>query len=218
MILQLGRAMLSRGRSVNLLLTFLSLVAGCTAVPAFTTPVTTVFFVAAPATAVSPGALPGCNNLAGQTFGEIPTVVAGPNNGLEPSPAGGEPLVIQGVVGDRQCQSVADATVTVWHTDGAGDYGPGEDCCYYWGTVQTDSNGVFRIETVRPAVYRGGGPAAHIHVEVIGDSTKMTELVFSDDPGLPASAGSDGTTVLDVMRVTDGQQASWYGEVVLVMS
>lgn len=222
----LGRAMFSKGRNFCLLFTVLGVTASCSGAPTITTSspttttpatTTTLATTTAPPTTASPAATTGCKSLKAGEVAETSILIPGPNNGLDPSPNGGDPLIILGVVADQKCQPVAGASVNMWHTDGAGYYGPGDDCCYYMGVVQTDANGAFRLETVRPAGYRSGGPA-HVHVDVTGGgSTLRTELLFSGDPQLPAAAGTDGTIVLDLTNEGDESKPNWFGEVVFVL-
>ncbi|HEX2361834.1 MAG TPA: hypothetical protein VHI11_07160, partial [Jiangellaceae bacterium] len=105
--------------------------------------------------------------------GEDATVTFGPINGVPATAADGEPLVVVGTVSSADCQPLAGATLTMYQTDGAGEYGPGHGtdemlCCHLGGSVVTDSQGHFQVITVRPAHYRGEAnpPPAHIHLEV----------------------------------------------------
>src|ERR687893_336483 len=76
----------------------------------------------------------------------------------------------------------AGASVRVWHTDAAGEYGPRgtERCCYYGGTVAADANGRFRLDTIRPAQYpQADAPPAHVHLEIRHPSGHLeTEIIF----------------------------------------
>jgi catechol 1,2-dioxygenase len=86
----------------------------------------------------------------------------------------GKPLIISGTVYGPDCRTpLAGALIEVWQTDARGVYGPGQRsgeprCCYLQGTVKTDSEGQYRIQTIRPAHYRGEDPPppAHIHFNV----------------------------------------------------
>jgi len=145
-------------------------------------------------------------------------LVPGPGNGLRRSTADGVGLTIAGVVLDAACRPAAGATLDVWHTDARGAYGPAEDeCCYFQGTVRTDRNGRFRLDTIRPGRYdQTNAPPAHIHLEVRHQSGGlMTEIVFAGDPGVPATA-RDGTVRVPLREAGDGGQ-SWYGEATLVL-
>jgi catechol 1,2-dioxygenase len=103
----------------------------------------------------------------------------------------GTPLVISGTVYAADCRTpLAGAVIEAWQTDARGVYGPGQAadelrCCYLQGTVQTDSAGRYRIQTIRPGHYRGEDPPppAHIHLNVSHeDGGVLTEVTFADDP------------------------------------
>ena len=88
---------------------------------------------------------------------------------------------------------LAGATIEVWQTTAAGEYGPrqagGEErCCYLAAALRTDAAGRYRFETVRPGHYKGEQrpPPAHIHFEVRHPDAAglLTELVFEGDPYL----------------------------------
>jgi protocatechuate 3,4-dioxygenase beta subunit len=125
----------------------------------------------------------------------------GPGMELEPTPAniaagrGGRRLLVSGVVSGPDCAPLAGATLNVWQTNAAGKYGPGrtgsDRCCYLQGTVRTDTDGRYTLDTVMPRGYDGG--PAHIHLEAghpdVGGV--VTELVF-EDGGVPVRRGGDG--------------------------
>ncbi|MGH8969084.1 MAG: hypothetical protein ACRDV1_03960 [Actinomycetes bacterium] len=178
-----------------------------------------------PASSPATGTRPVTTAAAGQcSAGDIGRVdagsvlVPGPGNGLSRSTATGDGLTIVGVVLDPSCRPAADATVDVWHTDARGAYGPADDeCCYFQGTVRTDQNGRFRLDTTKPGRYPGtNAPPAHIHLEVRHRSAAlMTEIVFAGDPGVPATARTG--TVPVALREAGGGPPSWYGEATLVL-
>ncbi|HET9289521.1 MAG TPA: hypothetical protein VFQ49_00470, partial [Actinomycetes bacterium] len=110
----------------------------------------------------------------------------------------GERLVVEGTVYRADCRTpLAGASVAVWQTNAAGEYGPGqgtsaERCCYLAAALRTDQRGRYRFETVKPGHYRGEAepPPAHIHFEVQHpDATGLlTELLFEGDPWLQPGA------------------------------
>ncbi|GLH98756.1 hypothetical protein Pa4123_40310 [Phytohabitans aurantiacus] len=139
----------------------------------------------------------------------------GPTNGLSGSP-GGDALVIETVILDRGCRPATGADLRIWHTDARGRYGPeSEKCCYFEGTVRTDHNGRFRLETIRPAQYpEANAPPAHIHMEIRHGSTDIaTQFVFgiASPPAMVAPAGDLVSVVL--RRAGDG----WHGDAVIVL-
>jgi catechol 1,2-dioxygenase len=106
----------------------------------------------------------------------------------------GAPLVLSGTVYEADCETpAAGAVINVWQTDARGVYGPGQGsddlrCCYLQGALETDSDGGYTIETIKPAHYRGEDPPppAHIHMEVLyRGGGLLTEVFFAGDPYLP---------------------------------
>ena len=110
----------------------------------------------------------------------------------------GERLLVEGTVYRADCRTpLAGASVAVWQTNAAGEYGPGqgtgtERCCYLAAALRTDQRGRYRFETVKPGHYKGEAepPPAHIHFEVQHpDATGLlTELLFEGDPWLQPGA------------------------------
>jgi protocatechuate 3,4-dioxygenase beta subunit len=131
--------------------------------------------------------------------------------------AGGEPLVVEAVVLDSACRPATGAQLTVWHTDAQGWYGPGgRGCCFYRGTVRTDSAGRFRLQTIRPAQYPvPDAPPAHIHLEITHRAgTLTTEVVFDAGPP-PTFATPTGRRLPIVVR---REGATWRAEAVFVLA
>jgi protocatechuate 3,4-dioxygenase beta subunit len=150
------------------------------------------------------------------------TVTFGPINGVPATTAGGEPLVVVGTVHAHDCAPLAGATLTMYQTDANGEYGPGHGtdnmlCCYLGGSVQTDAQGHFQVNTVRPAHYRGEAnpPPAHIHLEVSHpDAPSLnSEIVFADDELLPASAQGQGL----IVTTPTGGAYGWRAVAVIIM-
>ncbi len=107
---------------------------------------------------------------------------------------GGTRLTVSGTVYGADCETpLAGASIQVWQTNAAGEYGPGqgtgdERCCYLGAGLRTDARGRYRFETVRPGHYKGEAqpPPAHIHFEVRHPEADglLTELLFEGDPHL----------------------------------
>jgi protocatechuate 3,4-dioxygenase beta subunit len=106
----------------------------------------------------------------------------------------GQRLVVSGTVYAEDCTTpLAGASIEVWQTNAAGEYGPGqgtgdERCCYLAAALRTDQRGRYRFETVKPGHYKGEErpPPAHIHFEVRHPEAAgvLTELLFEGDPWL----------------------------------
>lgn len=103
----------------------------------------------------------------------------------------GTSLLLSGTVYAADCRTpLAGAVIEAWQTDARGVYGPGHGggelrCCYLQGTVKTDSQGGYRIQTIRPGHYRGETtpPPAHIHLNVSHEEGGvLAEVVFAGDP------------------------------------
>jgi len=116
----------------------------------------------------------------------------------------GTPLVVSGTVYEADCRTPASgAVINVWQTDARGGYGPGHGgdnlrCCYLQGSLETDSEGRYTIETIEPGHYRGEDPPppAHIHMEVLyGDGGLLTEAFFAGDPYLEDGAEGEVLTL-----------------------
>ncbi|HZB58264.1 MAG TPA: hypothetical protein VFA73_03680 [Actinomycetota bacterium] len=107
---------------------------------------------------------------------------------------GGTRLTVSGTVYGADCRTpLAGASIQVWQTNAAGEYGPGQgtgggQCCYLGAGLRTDAGGRYRFETVRPGHYKGEArpPPAHIHFEVRHPDADglLTELLFEGDPWL----------------------------------
>jgi protocatechuate 3,4-dioxygenase beta subunit len=106
----------------------------------------------------------------------------------------GQRLVVSGTVYADDCTTpLAGASIEVWQTNAAGEYGPGqgtsdERCCYLAAALRTDQRGRYRFETVKPGHYKGEEqpPPAHVHFEVRHPEAAgvLTELLFEGDPWL----------------------------------
>lgn len=121
---------------------------------------------------------------------------------LAPVDEPGEPMVVQGVVRNRAGEPVAGVVVYAYQTNAEGIYPRGEGArglvarhgrLRAW--VQSDAEGRYRFDTIRPASYPGQRIPAHIHLHVIesGCCTYwIDDIEFTDDPLLDARAGRRG--------------------------
>ncbi|HET8684100.1 MAG TPA: hypothetical protein VFM54_19840 [Micromonosporaceae bacterium] len=209
--------MLAGGRAVACLLLATATVAGPAACEAGRPPAPQP----APGSASPPGY--GCAVPAPGPVDAASVLVPGPTNNLPPSKVSGERLVIAGVVLDAACRPATAMDLYLWHTDAHGDYGPRgtQQCCYYAGTVRTDRNGRFRLETIRPAQYpQPDAPPAHIHVEIRQAPTPLTtEIIFTAAAATaPTVAVRTGERVyVALRRGGSGDTNAWYGEVTFVL-
>jgi protocatechuate 3,4-dioxygenase beta subunit len=168
-------------------------------------------------TAAGPPAATGCPVPEAGPVEPRSVVIPGPSNGLPPSKARAEKLIIVAVVLDPACNPASGADLNIWHTDATGEYGPeGTDaCCYYRGTVRTDQNGRFRLESIRPGRYnQASAPLAHVHLEIEHPSGRLdTEIVFADNPTPPGPIRPSGQVAVFLRSVS----GSWYGETAFVL-
>jgi protocatechuate 3,4-dioxygenase beta subunit len=121
-------------------------------------------------------------------------VIAGPS---EP----GQRLVVTGRVVDAKSQPLSGVIIEAHHTDATGIYlaegahGPNPDvAARLWGRLATADDGTYRIETIRPGEYPGGGAPAHIHMRIRNGRESHWEILeFADDRNLtPAIRARDG--------------------------
>lgn len=149
-------------------------------------------------------------------------LVPGPTNGLPPSDARSERMTIVAAVLDGTCRPAAGASVRVWHTDAAGEYGPTgtERCCYYGGTVTADANGRFRLDTIRPAQYpQPNAPPAHVHLEIRHPSGRLdTEIIFTDGPAPAEPVLPSQQIAVSLTRAGTAPDEPWYGEVTFALA
>ncbi len=101
----------------------------------------------------------------------------------------GSPLVILGLVLNPDGSPAAGVAVHAYHRDSAGyEFGKDDKASKTWrlqGWAETDSVGVFRFETIRPAADHLGREPGHIHFTL--ESEKFgrqwaPKVFFADDP------------------------------------
>lgn len=114
---------------------------------------------------------------------DLPSAVA-----IAPPGEPGERLIVTGVVVGPGGEPAAEVEIYAYHTDVEG---------YYSGTttdssdprlaahLQTDAEGRYEIDTIRPGAYPTGGPPAHIHyVFKTKASEERHDVYFAGDPRL----------------------------------
>lgn len=112
---------------------------------------------------------------------------------IAPTDEPGEPLIIEGVVRDRDGSPAEGIIIFAYQTNKDGIYPPeGRDPGTLRGWVRTDSNGAYRFDTIRPGPYPDDDIPAHVHLHVI-EPGKVTytidDIIFSDDPLWPGRWG-----------------------------
>jgi protocatechuate 3,4-dioxygenase beta subunit len=132
----------------------------------------------------------------------------------------GVPLVVRGVVLDRDGRPAASVEVFAYHTDAGGSYAPpgSVDPWRLKGWAVTDTNGRFEFRTIRPAPYPGREIPAHIHATLTTGccGRQFDDLMFDDDPLATrayrdrfAAAGENGLYGA-VTRAVDGTEEVSY--------
>jgi protocatechuate 3,4-dioxygenase beta subunit len=121
-------------------------------------------------------------------------VIAGPN---EP----GQRLILTGRVFGSDGKPRGGVVIEAHHTDASGIYlaegahGPNPKiAARLWGRLATAADGTYRIDTIRPGSYPGGGAPAHVHIHIQDDRHEQFEILeFADDRNLtPAMRAKDG--------------------------
>jgi protocatechuate 3,4-dioxygenase beta subunit len=139
---------------------------------------------------------------------------------IAPADEPGEPMLIDGVVTDRDGQPASGVIVYAYHTDVRGHYPQadrsGARAATRHGTLRgwalTDAQGRYRFESIRPAGYPDTAIPAHVHLHVIevGRCTYyIDDILFDDDPRLTAAErrqarGRGGNGIAKPQRDTTG--------------
>jgi protocatechuate 3,4-dioxygenase, alpha subunit len=118
-------------------------------------------------------------------------------NDLAARGATGERVAIEGRVLDGDGAPVSDAMIEIWQANAAGRYDHPEDHqenrpidpnFHGFGRVATDSEGRFRLRTVKPGAVQGDGgslQAPHINLSVFARGLLKrlaTRIYFPDEP------------------------------------
>ena len=108
---------------------------------------------------------------------------------IAPSSEPGTPLVVHGRVFRQDSRTPARSIVVfAYHTDRTGLYADRSAGPHVWrlrGWAETDADGRFQFDTIRPAPYPNRSQAAHIHFTLYGPEVPPhfpAGLVFDDDP------------------------------------
>lgn len=115
---------------------------------------------------------------------------------IAPASEPGEPLVLHGIVRDRQGRPQSGVVIYAYHTDRGGIY-PADphligDAARHGrlrGWARTDAAGRYAFQTIRPGGYPGKSIPQHVHLHVIepGRCTYyIGDVLFADDPRLTA--------------------------------
>jgi protocatechuate 3,4-dioxygenase, beta subunit len=141
-------------------------------------------------------------------------VIAGPN---EP----GQRLVVTGRVFGADGKPRGGVVIEAHHTDASGIYlaegahGPNPKvAARLFGRLATAADGTYRIDTIRPGAYPGGGVPAHIHIHIQARPHEQFETIeFADDRALtPAMRAKDGVggTFATIQPVSRDASGVWH--------
>jgi len=130
-----------------------------------------------------------------------------------PVTAAGEPLVLYGHVLDRSGAPLSAYVVEIWQVDANGIYDhpgdrntAGRDMGFqFYGTAQTDENGLFAFRTIVPARYEPRPRHIHFKVKKDGAEVLTSQFYFAADVQA-GQLGSGGERILLDLR--DAQDAS----------
>jgi protocatechuate 3,4-dioxygenase beta subunit len=110
--------------------------------------------------------------------------------------AGGEIILLRGVVTDVQGQPLANARVEIWQVDMNARYLHTGDRARAardpnfqgYGVAQSDAEGRFVFRTIKPVPYPGRPP--HIHAKITAAGRQVTTQFYIKDHPLNARDGS----------------------------
>lgn len=124
----------------------------------------------------------------------------------------GTPLVIKGRVLSTDCRPITGAVLDIWSCDGAGVYD--NHGFNLRGHQFTDSQGTFRVETVKPGDYHqfGAHRTPHVHMKVQGPETSLltTQLYFPGEPLNAQDSLFNEALVLTVEKAPDGSLSALF--------
>jgi protocatechuate 3,4-dioxygenase, beta subunit len=112
--------------------------------------------------------------------------------------ADGQPVVITGAVFDEELRPVRDSLIEVWNANTYGRYSHADDVgrndapldanFYGFGRIVTDSQGRYRVRTIKPGAYVARADIGwlrppHLHFSILGGGVRLiTQMYFPNDP------------------------------------
>ena len=142
-----------------------------------------------------------CNPTTLDFYGQGPFYTSNPpaipDGKLASANEAGTRITISGRVATLDCEEfIPDTLIDMWHADDAGAY---DNVGYNLrGTVQSNSQGFYFIETILPGKYLNGAQfrPSHIHFKITppGYPTLTTQLYFEGDTSIPADAAASMTS------------------------
>jgi protocatechuate 3,4-dioxygenase beta subunit len=174
-----------------------------TAAPSSTQPVSTPAISLTP----TPQCVEGDDVTPDQTEGPYFTTNSPEKTNFRADVTSGEKLLLTGTVVSTRCVPVRRAKVDFWHCDGRGVYD--NDGYKLRGHQFTDSNGVWKLDTILPGIYTGRTRHIHVKVQAPNKPVLTTQLYF---PGEPQNA-RDGIfreeCVIEIHPAADGKAGTF---------
>ena len=140
------------------------------------------------------GQIPEIGQVCGSVCDDMPAQLSSRSR-IAPPEEPGEPLIIEGVVRDRNGNPAEGVIVYAYQTNADGIYPPDArppGILRAWARTGTD--GSYRFDTIRPGAYPNDDVPAHVHLHII-EPGKVTyivdDIIFSDDPLWPSRWGPD---------------------------
>ncbi len=126
----------------------------------------------------------------------------------------GDKIIVSGKLygGADKSKPLANAMIEVWHADGGGVYHPvGDgnvndytaDKITLRGFVNTDAQGNYMFESIRPGLYPGRPRHFHYKVTANGYKTLVTQIYFKGDPRT-ADEGIENCRIIDFQKDSAG--------------
>ena len=122
----------------------------------------------------------------------------------------GDKIIVSGKLygGQDKNLPIANAMIEVWHADNGGIYHPvGDgnvsnytaDKITLRGFVNTDAQGNYSFESIRPGLYPGRPRHFHYKITANGYKTLVTQIYFKDDP-TTASENIESCRIIDFKK------------------
>lgn len=106
----------------------------------------------------------------------------------------GQPLIVTGIVFDRNCRPIPGAWLDFWQADEKGEY---DNQGYrFRGHQFTDAQGNYRLETVMPGEYPGR--TNHIHVKL---RAERNDPVVTSQLYFPGASTNESDSIFDPRMV-----------------
>ncbi|MFN0145646.1 MAG: hypothetical protein ACKVT1_03990 [Dehalococcoidia bacterium] len=138
--------------------------------------------------------------------------------------AGGDVLVLNGTLLNKDGKPVAGATVEIWQVDKNGVYlhpqqpeAQRDKAFQSYGESVTDASGAWSFRTIEPPAYEGRPKHIHLKVRIDGNEVLTSQIYFEGDPLLANDGVSRNSNVslmtVKVEATTEGakqvKKASW---------